>query len=188
MVTNILGPLFAAAGFIGIPLSMYWLGRWVLRPLDEAAKGRAHPMQFTIADFLCLFVLLQVSTAMVYWGLGPPTRATISAMWCIGLFAWAANVTFWLKGVEVMSRAGIRTPWRRSAFLLFVWPVTLLASAGSPVLVVGSLIAAFHRDLLTAGEFLLGAAGAVAGLYVSARLTRGMVAAAEADPPPAESP
>ena len=39
------------------PVLVWKVASWIARPLDLAAKHRQHATQFTIVDFLCLFVL-----------------------------------------------------------------------------------------------------------------------------------
>ena len=53
-------------GIIGILASLAAAGfavNWVLGPLDRAAKDRRYLIQFTLADFLCLFVQTQLLLA-----------------------------------------------------------------------------------------------------------------------------
>ncbi|MBN2025043.1 MAG: hypothetical protein JW809_19860 [Pirellulales bacterium] len=170
---------FVAFLFILLCVDICLMARWVLRPLDEAAKGWRRPTQFTIADFLCLAVLLQIITALVFGLFGTPTKETAWIMWLVGIFAWLACTAFWAKCAQVMSRAGIQKPWHRAALLLFVWPATIIGAPAAPVFMVAAVVSVVIEEFLVAGLCVLGVIVAAGALFLSARLTRQMVAAAE---------
>jgi len=104
---------------------------WILRPLDEAARGRELPMQFTLGDFLGLVFLMQVPT----WALMLDRRMA----WPIVVFGWIAFGLMWLFGVQTLSRAGVENPWHRALFVAVVIPGAVCGTIAVIPLIIGSL-------------------------------------------------
>lgn len=158
-------------GFAGAFVAIWWIAVWVLRPLDDAAKSHRLPMRFTLADFLCLFVLVQASAA----GLMIEGRAG----WIIVGFGWVALGSMWALGVHTLSRAGVVNPWHRAAFLLVVVPLTVVSAILMPptIMMLGVAFSSRHSPLRTS-ELLwtsLGLAAAIAALYGLGMFTRRMI-------------
>ncbi|MBN1588307.1 MAG: hypothetical protein JW888_02210 [Pirellulales bacterium] len=154
---------------------------WIARPLDLAAKDRQHPTQFTIVDFLCLFVLVQAPTALIHAIKNEP-GVQIEAIYLLDGFAWISVGLIWWKCVEIMSRAGIQKPRHRVVLLLFVLPVTV---AGPLVPIVFPIVVAigmvrFYSPIGLVFTALCIAGGLPAALFWCARLTEKVVAASEA--------
>ena len=54
---------------VGIALAaapIIWISRQILAPIDRAAKFRKAPVRFSIGDFLCLFLAIQIPLAAVH--------------------------------------------------------------------------------------------------------------------------
>lgn len=64
MLCGLVGLVFGLAILVA---AIVVIARWVLRPLDQAAKGREAPAQFTLVDFLCLVFMAQLPTGLVRW-------------------------------------------------------------------------------------------------------------------------
>ena len=79
---------------------------WVLGPLDRAAKNRRFAMQFSLADLLCLFVLVQLPVGLLHWAAGGSKMEPGGVLVVDIQIAVAATVVWW-KCVRTMSRAGI---------------------------------------------------------------------------------
>ena len=164
------------------------IGTWVFRPVDRAAKNREHPPQFTIADFFCLFFILQLAMAIIHWQFGlVGEEATMHYVYTFDAFAWFACGTLWIKSVHLMSRAGIQKPSHRVLFLAVIIPATLVGALGTPALLIFTLIAIFAKPssesfynlpILLAVLCLMPPI-----LYAAARSTRWIVAAAEPPQP-----
>jgi len=158
-------------GFAGAFLAIWWIAVWVLRPLDIAAKSQKLPMRFTLADFLCLFVLVQTSAAgLLFEG---------QFGWTIVCFGWAAFGSMWALGVHTLSRAGVVNPWHRALFLVLVVPFTVVSAillAPAALTLAASLFSPMPPfrglELLLA---ILAVPAAIAVLYGLGRLTRRMV-------------
>jgi hypothetical protein len=116
---------------------------WILRPVDEAAKDRWHPAQFTVADLLCLFFLIQLWMTPIHAWV-PAEQGPM--IWLLDGFAWVASGLLWWFGVQSLSRAGVRNPWHRSIFLAIVLPVSLAGVLAVPILAILILGAMFLDD------------------------------------------
>jgi hypothetical protein len=156
--------LAAAGAVVWVSLS------WVLGPLDCAAKVRRLPLQFGLADLLCLFVLVQLPIGFVHW------ITHITALQSLELagdiVASIVAVALWWNGWRMLSRAGIHTVWQRGVILAVVVPGVIIG----PV----SLIALPFVALVVKCNWLLFALiPIVAILYAIGRFTRAVVASAQ---------
>jgi hypothetical protein len=99
---------------------------WVLGPLERAARTRRGAIQFSLADFLCLFVLVQLPLGAVH---GLTSHASErSAVLGFDLLAAGIAVVGWLAGIQLLSNAGIRAPWHRFIALAVVMPITIFGN------------------------------------------------------------
>ncbi len=167
---------------IAVPLAVllvtWGCTRWVLGPLERAGRHRPFSMQFSLADLLCLFVVLQFPLGIMHWVMrGRRVDETVLA---VDLAVAVVAAIVWWSGVRTLSRAGIRAPWHRCAMLTLVMPVTLVGSIAVVVLLVASASALANYEN-SPGYWLLVAEVPLGGaLYLLGRLTRAIVAAAEA--------
>ena len=97
----------------------------ILQPLTRAAKDRRRPIQFSIADFLCLFLLVHLCTAPTICFLSTEL-STEDAVVVYGV-AWPSCGVLWLCSLFWMSNAGIINFWHRSVFLGLVLPVVVVS-------------------------------------------------------------
>ncbi|HID76714.1 MAG TPA: hypothetical protein EYP56_12050 [Planctomycetaceae bacterium] len=160
---------------------------WVFRPLDKAARRRRHVTQFTLADFFCLFLVLQLTLGFNHLVL-PHDEPIIYALDAFGCLCLGA---LWWASVRSLSAAGVRRLWHRSLFLLVVVPLTLSAAVPG-VLVAVCVVAAVITDApsdpgfwwLAAADVPLAMAVWVLGLFTRYMLARADPAAAAPEPPP----
>lgn len=104
--------------------------RYIFGPLDRAAKGRRYPVQFTLADFFCLFVLMQIAMALGHsW---PEIRGTGTG-WVVTVYGWIGFGLLWLAHVRKLSRAGVHKGWLRAVCLVFVVPAGCIVSVVTPI-------------------------------------------------------
>lgn len=154
--------------------------RYIFGPLDRAARGRQRPVQFTLADFLCLFVLMQVAMGLGHsW---PDTRWTETG-WIITCYGWFAFGLLWLGHVRKLSLAGVRNGWHRSACLVLLIPLGFAAAIAVPLLSGWIVIALFFPEGRAMGLpvlllAILADVGLVAMAYGMGRFTRHIVAVA----------
>ena len=86
------------------------IGEWAVGPLDKAAKARQHPTQFTIVDFFCLFILIQVPTGLIHSLTLIQDKTSLTLRFILDGYAWLSCGLIWWKCVQIMSRAGIHRP------------------------------------------------------------------------------
>ena len=163
------------------PLVVWSVARWIVQPVDLAAKNRRHPTQFTLVDFFCLFVLIQVPTALIH-SIKVELGVHHQEIYLLDGYAWFACALIWWKCVGLMSRAGIQKPAHRVVLLVFVLPV---AFAGALLPFVFAMVTAIGMLKFRSPERLVGtavflAAAVPAAMIVCARLTRRIVAASDA--------
>jgi Kef-type K+ transport system membrane component KefB len=153
-------------------------GAWVVRPVDRAARGRRHPPQFSLFDFLCLFVLIQLPTGLVH-GLLDVSREFVTI--CIlDVFGWGACGAMWWVSVRTLSQAGVSNPRHRAVFLLLALPIAIFGSLALPaiLLVIVAMIAEPRARAPATIGLLIAAALALFGvIYLCGRYTRWMLAA-----------
>jgi hypothetical protein len=164
--------LFAALGSLN----------WVLGPLDRAAKNRQFPIQFSLADLLCLFVLVQLPLGAVHSVLHwvPRGGEFHAGVLVVDLVVALLAASVWWTYVRTLSRAGIHVVWHRCVALCIALPAAFVGSVAMivlPLVAVGLLVG---RETST-GLWMLLAVVAIGGaLYGLGRFTRAIVAAAEA--------
>jgi hypothetical protein len=167
-------PLFVP---LTIMLVIGWVVRpWMFGPLEHAAADKHSPVQFTLADALCLLVLLQIASSMLHWeGRNEALTALLPSdiMFCVLI------PIVWWSLVRMLSRAGIRATWQRCVVLAVVVPVTgigVLAVAFVPSAVLDLFLdrSNVSRDIriLLAGVVLPGV------IYRLGHFTRAIVASA----------
>jgi hypothetical protein len=101
------------AGFIGI-------GAWILSPLDRAARQMKAPVRFSISDFLCLFLAVQVPLTVVYLLIESDEPGTY---WTFTFASWVVGPLTWYVCAQALSRAGVSRGLHRVLFLGGVLPV-----------------------------------------------------------------
>jgi hypothetical protein len=112
-----------AAFVVGIPLTLaplIWIARRILSPIDRAAKFREAPVRFSIGDFLCLFLAIQIPLAAVYRFMG---EATIGAYWAFTVITWLVAPVIWFAGARTLSKAQVTTSSHRFIFLGLIMPL-----------------------------------------------------------------
>jgi hypothetical protein len=169
---------FAVAITFAAPFVVFGSPLWVLEPLDRAARNRRFPVQFSLADLLCLFALVQLPLGVAHWVIGGPSINQSVLPVDLGIVMLATTV--WWSGVRTLSRAGIHATWQRCMALTLAIPVGFAGGFGLVALhVVGLIRVASEKN--PAGYWLLFAEvplGSV--IYGLGRFTRAIVAAAEA--------
>jgi hypothetical protein len=179
MMEGLLG-LLAGAGCVAISAggrAAAWAClNWVLGPLDRAAKNRQFPIQFGLADLLCLFVLIQLPVGILNWTLADDLKqGIVAADILVGI---AAGSVWWVCW-HTMSRAGIQVVWQRCVVLALVLPGGYVGSIALAVLPFAA-VALFMSDRPTIAWWLLLVEIVLpAILYYFGRFTRTIVAASK---------
>ena len=119
---------FAAPGVVIAVVAS--CAHWALGPIVRAAKGRDSASQFSLADLLCLFFIIQLSSVAAW-----PFRSS-SGAWLMYAYVWGSAGAIWWSGVRTLSRAGIANPWQRLLFFTVIIPGTLVCSMAVPLSVL----------------------------------------------------
>jgi hypothetical protein len=124
------------AGLAAIFGPSLFAARWILAPIDRAAKSRQAPARFSLGDFLCLFVIIQIPLAAVF-RIGDGNDENRS-LWMPMVIVWILGTVIWYMGSRTLSKAGVRRTWVRSVYLGLILPLvyygllpfTILSVAG----------------------------------------------------------
>jgi hypothetical protein len=130
--------MLRVALFVGAIWSAVFAVRWVLGPLDRAAKNRNCPVQFSLADFLCLFFVVQLLLiapaalfrGISFWTLAVDYKVLIVTAWSL-FFALA--IIFWWTGVRKLSRAGVQSTASRAFVLTIAIPFGFAFAIAIPI-------------------------------------------------------
>ena len=135
----------ALAIFPGVAVS-----RWILVPIDEAAKFRKAPAAFSIGDFLCLFVAVQVPLAAVYRVLGDDDN---SYYWVFTILTWLIAPVIWIACARALSKAGVINAWHRIVFLGLIVPLVYYGLFPFTIIGIAFLARLFDPSLMPVGPF-----------------------------------
>jgi hypothetical protein len=174
--------LFLLLFIWGVVLAV-WTAIWILQPVARKAKAGKHSRQFTLADFLALFLVFQLWMALVH---GLFHDGTGEARGLLDVCGWIVLGLPWWVCVQMLSRAGVRTAWRRGVFLAIVLPITVAGTFAIVAYTVTLPIVLFetlrHQArfdwlllMLGAGVFLFGI------FHATGRVSRWVAAGAEAE-------
>jgi hypothetical protein len=159
---------------VAIPFSIWW----VVGPIDRAARNRRFPRQFNLADFLCLFFLLQLPLALLQRAFTAPEYRSRQNAVTLGIVAWIAGGLMWWFAVHILSRAGVNRVLHRCLFLMLAMPFALIGSVvfGFVPLGVAALLSERGSGSARGLWFLMGMEiGLFALILVAGRFTRSMV-------------
>lgn len=167
------GALVAVLSAVVLPMVVFIaIGRWILGPIDRAARARNCRPKLFLADLLCLFVAVQLPLGAVYQFRGEETEVFFAVL---TVLAWVVAPIIWLSCARALSRAGVERGWQRMAFLGIVLPVVYYGLL--PFIVLGWLgisrfVVVRNASLIdnwawVAGWLLLGCGLVASGLYNS---------------------
>jgi hypothetical protein len=111
-----------ALAFIALGFS-FWGGAFVLRPMDQAAKAKTAPVQFTILDFFSLTAYFAVPLALVA-GIARNEPGAQRAMLITAIGGCLVAWLIWWGSVRTAAKAGIRHVWKRLLMIGLVVPLT----------------------------------------------------------------
>jgi hypothetical protein len=161
-------PLVGVVTFLVVPFATGYVAHWIVGSVDEAAKAHSAPAHFYTVDLLAFVMLFQVAFVIPAWVLraGAPEAAVP-----LGVLATAASAAFWVGAIRSLSKAGVRNPYRRAVFIVYVLPVTGFGVMGIVFLLWGCLGNAVQRDPLLSAACGLGAIVILVALAIAQRLT-----------------
>jgi hypothetical protein len=153
-----------------------WPFRWVLGPVERAAKERGGSVQFNLADVLSLFVLIQLALGAVHW---KPLEMRLGAMIVFDALLAGIVALIWWAYVRILSEAGIHVIWPRCVILVAALPIATAAGLATlflPFAVLDlfrSRDVAWHDAGVLTGAIVLGTVA-----YGLGHVTRAIVASA----------
>src|SRR5262245_34409327 len=98
---------------------IWFIGRWILAPIDQAGKSRKAPVRFSIGDFLCLFLALQLPLTGAYQFIDKEDRGPF---WMVTFISWIVAPTIWWACARALSKAGVVNGRHRFVFLGLIMP------------------------------------------------------------------
>jgi hypothetical protein len=108
---------------VGIVLALlpfFWIARRILSPIDQEAKFRQALVRFSIGDFLCLFLAIQIPLAGAHRFM---KEETMLAYWAFTIVTWIIGPVIWFVGARTLSKAQVTTNSHRFVFLGLVMPL-----------------------------------------------------------------
>lgn len=133
--------------------------RWIAEPIESLARSRQARTQFTLADLLVLFAMLQLAVGTVHYlvmrGAGPGSGGRVPGAYGLDAFAALFTVLCWWCGASMVSRAGIQRSWHRIVVLAFVVPVGIASCVAIVGLTVFAAGCAWEREF-TGGAIATG--------------------------------
>jgi hypothetical protein len=169
-----------ATAVVGIALAVapiMWISRQILAPIDRAAKFRKAPVRFSIGDFLCLFLAIQIPLAAVHRFMGED-------YWTFTIITWLVAPVIWYAGARTLSKARVTTNSHRFVFLGLIMPLVYYGLVPFTVLGISFLAVPLGH---TPPQFrwMLLAWFVLSGLFfVSGRFVRWMVRQVQSEEPP----
>jgi len=166
------------------PIGSLWLlGQLILGPLDQAARRRRGPTQFTMLDFLCLIFLIQLPMGLLQATFVRGSELGGAAGRVLYVVGAVIGGLMWWVSVRQLSGAGVTLTAHRGGFLALVLPVAFFGSIAMivlAVLLVNEVGLAWQ--LSPNVPYILTAMGLLAvAFYCSARYTRWIVRQSDPD-------
>lgn len=149
-----------------------WINvNWLLGPLNRAAGNNDCPVQFSLADLLSLFILVQFPIGLVRWvaDIGGWSHA---AEVMTDVMVGAVAVWLWWNTARLLSLAGIHAVSKRCFILIFVVPCLLVV----PLAIFVPIAAAIYRKdaMLLLMEIPIIAVPGLLGLFTRAAASAAM--------------
>lgn len=168
------------AGIVLALAPIFWIARRILAPIDRAAKSRKAPVRFSIGDFLCLFLAIQIPLAAVHGFLGPET---MDAYWAFTVITWLVAPIIWYFGGQTLSRAQVTASSHRFLFLGLIMPLVYYGLV--PFTILGlALLAPLVGHTPTQFQWMLLVWFVLASLFfLSGRFVRWMLHQVRSDEP-----
>jgi hypothetical protein len=108
------------AGIVLTIAPLIWIARRILSPIDRAGKFRKAAARFSIGDFLCLFLAIQIPLAAIHRFVG---EDSIGTYWAFTIITWLVAPVIWFAGARALSKAQIIRSSHRFVFLGLIMPL-----------------------------------------------------------------
>jgi hypothetical protein len=134
-------------GLACLVVTIFVIGRWIFSPIDRRGESRDAPLQFSISDILCLFVILQIPLiASHFLGTNSVIEEEQRSFWMITIIAWVIAPIIWFTCARALSKADIRNGRHRLIFLGLILPFVYYALIPFLFLTGGSIGWLFSRE------------------------------------------
>jgi hypothetical protein len=160
------------------------IGRWILGPTDRAAKFRDAPVRFSIGDFLCLFLAVQIPLTLIYQLVEQDEKPLF---WLFTVITWVMAPVIWFACARALLKAGVTKAQHRFVFLGLIMPLVYYGLVPFVFLTVAGLVTLANTDaaeLLLNKWLVLAWLALVCAFYVSGLFTRLIVRHALGNKPP----
>jgi hypothetical protein len=125
--------------------------RWTMHPLNSIAAAKPKPrMRFSIADFLCLFVQVQIMLPLILLVARDRFQVEhrfheshVASYFILTLLILVIAYATWWDPVRTLNRAEVFSTWRRAITLVVAAPVCLAGSIAFAVLSIVSVVGLF---------------------------------------------
>lgn len=161
--------------------------RWIAEPIESLARARQARTQFTLADLLILFAMLQLAVGTIHYlttsGREPGAMPSLQrGVFVVDGLAALIILCSWWCGVSMVSRAGVNQWWHRAIILAFVVPCGTLSVVAVIVLAIPGVVALANKP--DQAPLILGIGCALAAVIgVCGQLTRWIAAKYPLDTP-----
>jgi hypothetical protein len=108
------------AGIVLALAPLIWIARWILSPIDRAGKFHKAAVRFSIGDFLCLFLAIQIPLAAIHRFVGEDSTGTY---WAFTIITWLLAPLIWFAGARALSKAQVIKSSHRFIFLGLIMPL-----------------------------------------------------------------
>jgi len=167
--------LLAAIGIAAAIAPLVWVARTILAPIDRAAKFRVAPVSFSIADFSCLFLAIQLPLAIIYRFV---REGAEGAYWTLTAITWLIAPLIWYACARTLSKAQVTNGRDRVVFLGLIMPLVyygVIPFMALGVTIFGALVtrAPMSIQWLSVGWLTLAFLFYGCGWFVRSMLKRG---------------
>lgn len=125
-------------------LGVVGIGKWILGPIDRAAKLRNAPVRFSIADFLCLFIVVQIPLAAAFQF--SQEEETAAFYWLLTAITWIIAPVIWLAATRALSKAGVSAGRHRLMFMGLIVPIAYYGLIPFVIMSMAGPVAIFTNE------------------------------------------
>jgi hypothetical protein len=160
--------MIAIAVATGTPLGTFVVARWIVGPVDDAAKARQAPARFYMIDALAFLTLFQAALVFPTWA----HREGVTELAIpIGVMIVGAAGAFWVGAIRALSRAGVHQALRRAIFVLLVLPAAGFGNFAVAGLALGCMASADRGESLASLLCFAAMISLVPALFFTRRVT-----------------
>jgi hypothetical protein len=124
-----------------------FVARWILTPIDRAAKSREAPVRFSIGDFLCLFILIQIPLAAIFRLQDSTEDGDVRVgLWVLTAILWGVGTVIWYAGARTLSKAGVAATGNRFVYLGLILPLVYYGLVPYTFLSCSGVAALFNAE------------------------------------------